>query len=189
MTNFLQEVQCERASSPMAYEVQCESPSLMECEAPRRYESPRLMPSEGPCELTSSPGLYNGGHVRPSGPVSSNSGHVRPSGPALSNSGHVRPRGPALSSSGRARPSGPVLSNGGHVSGRFESPEVPEDGPDSSLSEDGNAPKPPFLIGEEKEDEVGLSDGKSIFIDDVLENAEWCVLLKCGVYPHSEQNL
>jgi hypothetical protein len=78
----------------------------------------------------------------------------------------------------------------GHVSGRVavESVQVPEDGHKSSLSEDGNAPKPPFLIGEEKEDEVGLSDGKSIFIDDVLENAERCVLLKCGVYPHSEKN-
>jgi len=66
-----------------------------------------------------------------------------------------------------------------------------EDGHDSSLSEDagGNAPTPPFLIGEEKEDEAGLSDGKSIFINDVLENAERCVLLKCGVVPHSEQNL
>ena len=35
---------------------------------------------------------------------------------------------------------------------------------------------PPFLIGEEVSDEVGLSDGKKIFIDDVLETAEWYVL-------------
>jgi len=64
------------------------------------------------------------------------------------------------------------------------------DGHDSDHSEDGNAstPTPPFLIGEEKDDEAGLSDGKSIFVDDVLENAERCVLLKCEVYPHSDQN-
>jgi hypothetical protein len=57
------------------------------------------------------------------------------------------------------------------------------------VSEDENAftPTPPFLIGEEKDDEAGLSDGKCIFVDDVLENAERCVLLKCGVYPHSDQ--
>lgn len=48
---------------------------------------------------------------------------------------------------------------------------------------------PPFLIGEEVRDEIGLSDGKKIFIDDVLETAKWYVLWQCGVYPHSEQIL
>jgi hypothetical protein len=81
------------------------------------------------------------------------------------------------------------LSDDGHVGGRSESEEASEDGHDSSPSEDENAPKPPFLIGEEKEDEVGLSDGNSIFIDDVLEEAERCVFLKCGVYSYSDQNL
>ena len=110
---------------------------------------------------------------------------------------------PSVSFGGPTRPGSVQVPYGGHVSGRARAPEpvrlsgptrvgsvqVPEDGHNSRLSEDGNAPKPPFLIGEEKEDEVGLSDGKSIFIDDVLENAERCVLLKCshGVYPHSEK--
>jgi hypothetical protein len=39
---------------------------------------------------------------------------------------------------------------------------------------------PPFLIGEEDPDEVGLNDGEEIFIDDVLETAEWCVRWLCG---------
>ena len=64
-----------------------------------------------------------------------------------------------------------------------------EDGHDSSHTEYENAPIPLFLIGEEKKDEAGLSDGKSIFVDDVLKNAERCVLLKYSVYPHSEHNL
>ncbi|KAI9508381.1 P-loop containing nucleoside triphosphate hydrolase protein [Russula earlei] len=34
---------------------------------------------------------------------------------------------------------------------------------------------PPFLIGEEHYGDTGLDDGKSIFIDDVLETAEWAV--------------
>jgi hypothetical protein len=34
---------------------------------------------------------------------------------------------------------------------------------------------PPFLVGEEDSVEIGLNDGKEIFIDDVLETAEWCV--------------
>ena len=124
-----------------------------------------------------------------SSPVLYDSGPVRPSGPVLYSGSHVRPSEHAFCDSVLASPPGPVFLDGGQVSDRFESAEVPEDGHDSSLSEDGNAPKPPFLIGEEKEDEVGLSEGKSIFIDDVLENAEWCVLLKCGVNPHSDQNL
>jgi hypothetical protein len=35
--------------------------------------------------------------------------------------------------------------------------------------------RPPFLVGEEHYDDIGLSDVESIFIDDVLETAEWCV--------------
>ena len=34
---------------------------------------------------------------------------------------------------------------------------------------------PPFLVGEEDSDEIGLNDGKNIYVDDVLEAAEWCV--------------
>jgi hypothetical protein len=48
--------------------------------------------------------------------------------------------------------------------------------PDTSPTEDGEADEPPFLIGEETPDEIGLSDGKEIFINDVLGTAEWCVL-------------
>jgi len=33
----------------------------------------------------------------------------------------------------------------------------------------------PFLGGEEDSDEIGLNDGKKVFIDDVLQTAEWCV--------------
>ena len=40
---------------------------------------------------------------------------------------------------------------------------------------------PPFLVGEEDSDEIGLNDGEKIFIDDVLEAAEWCVHWLCGV--------
>ena len=35
--------------------------------------------------------------------------------------------------------------------------------------------RPPFLEGEENSDEIGLNDGKEVFIDDVLQTAEWCV--------------
>ena len=35
--------------------------------------------------------------------------------------------------------------------------------------------RPPFLEGEEASDEIGLNDGNEVFIDDVLETAEWCV--------------
>jgi hypothetical protein len=40
---------------------------------------------------------------------------------------------------------------------------------------------PSFLVGEEDSDEIGLNDGKEIFIDDVLETAEWCVPWLCGI--------
>jgi hypothetical protein len=43
--------------------------------------------------------------------------------------------------------------------------------------------RPPFLLGEEAQDDIDLSDGKKIFINDVLETAEWYVLWKCSVYP------
>jgi hypothetical protein len=39
---------------------------------------------------------------------------------------------------------------------------------------------PPFLVGEEDFDEIGLNDGKKIFIDDVLKTADWCVPWLCG---------
>ena len=35
--------------------------------------------------------------------------------------------------------------------------------------------RPPFLEGEEDSYEIGLNNGKKIFIDDVLQSAEWCV--------------
>jgi len=35
--------------------------------------------------------------------------------------------------------------------------------------------RPPFLEGEENSGEIGLNDGKEVFIDDVLQTAEWCV--------------
>jgi hypothetical protein len=38
-------------------------------------------------------------------------------------------------------------------------------------------PYPLFLDGEESSSDVGLDDGEEIFIDDVLETAEWCVPL------------
>jgi hypothetical protein len=49
-------------------------------------------------------------------------------------------------------------------------------GTDTLPTEDGKADKPLFLVGEEVLDEIGLSDGKEIFINDVLETAEWYVL-------------
>lgn len=65
------------------------------------------------------------------------------------------------------------------------------DSPDSDGHYDNNsvndkmAPPPhifpPFLIGEENSDEIGLTDGEEKFIDDVLETAEWCVPWLCGV--------
>jgi hypothetical protein len=35
--------------------------------------------------------------------------------------------------------------------------------------------RPPFLTGEENSGEISLNDGKEVFIDDVLQTAEWCV--------------
>jgi hypothetical protein len=50
--------------------------------------------------------------------------------------------------------------------------------------------RPPFLVGEEDPDEIGLNDGKKVFIDDVLETAEWCVPWLCGVnLTHSKPSL
>jgi hypothetical protein len=40
---------------------------------------------------------------------------------------------------------------------------------------------PQFLVGEEDSKEIGLNDGKEVFIDDVLETAEWCVPWLCSV--------
>jgi hypothetical protein len=41
--------------------------------------------------------------------------------------------------------------------------------------------RPPFLVGEEDPEEVELNDGKPVFVDDVLEKAEWCVPRFSGV--------
>ena len=40
---------------------------------------------------------------------------------------------------------------------------------------------PQFLVGEEDSKEIGLNDGKEVFINDVLETAEWCVPWLCSV--------
>jgi hypothetical protein len=52
-----------------------------------------------------------------------------------------------------------------------------EEGSDTADSDPESPPHayPPFLLGEEDSDEIGLNDGEEIFIDDVLETAEWCV--------------
>ena len=47
------------------------------------------------------------------------------------------------------------------------------------LQQEGKHTRPPFLEGEENSGEIGLNDGKEVFIDDVLQTAEWCVLLLC----------
>ena len=46
--------------------------------------------------------------------------------------------------------------------------------------------RPPFLEGEEASDEIGLNDGNEVFIDDVLETAEWCVPRICESYSGSQ---
>jgi len=53
-------------------------------------------------------------------------------------------------------------------------------------TEGEKADTPPFLIGEEVSDEVGLSDGKKIFIDDVLETVEWCVEMRCFIFTQNK---
>ncbi len=53
--------------------------------------------------------------------------------------------------------------------------------PEPTLAKSSASACPPFLIGEEVSDEFSLNDGKEVFIDDVLETAEWCVPWLCGV--------
>jgi hypothetical protein len=43
------------------------------------------------------------------------------------------------------------------------------------LQQVGKHTRPPFLEGEEDSGEIDLNDGKEVFIDDVLQTAEWCV--------------
>jgi len=43
------------------------------------------------------------------------------------------------------------------------------------LQQVGKHTRPPFLEGEEDSGEIGLNDGKEVFIDDVLQTAEWAV--------------
>lgn len=43
------------------------------------------------------------------------------------------------------------------------------------LRQVGKHLRPPFLEGEEDPSEIDLNDGKQVFIDDVLQKAEWCV--------------
>lgn len=47
--------------------------------------------------------------------------------------------------------------------------------PTSVLQPVGIHTYPPFLEGEERFAEIGLNDGKEVFIDDVLQTAEWAV--------------
>jgi hypothetical protein len=49
---------------------------------------------------------------------------------------------------------------------------------------------PLFLVGEEHHTEIGLDDGKEIFIDDVLETAEWCVpqVISGWIAPYSQRS-
>jgi hypothetical protein len=47
------------------------------------------------------------------------------------------------------------------------------------LQQVGKHTRPPFLEGEEDSGEIGLNDGKEVFIDDVLQTAEWCVPCLC----------
>jgi hypothetical protein len=44
-----------------------------------------------------------------------------------------------------------------------------------ALQQVGKHTRPPFLEGEEDSCEIGLNDGKDVFIDEVLQTAEWCV--------------
>ena len=53
--------------------------------------------------------------------------------------------------------------------------EATDPQPERAVSEVGTHIRPPFLVGEEHYDDIGLNDVESIFIDDVLETAEWCV--------------
>jgi hypothetical protein len=64
----------------------------------------------------------------------------------------------------------------------FSANGAPEIDPTGSEKAD----TPPFLIGEEASNEVGLSDGKKIFIDDVLETAEWCVEMRCFIFAQNK---
>jgi hypothetical protein len=42
----------------------------------------------------------------------------------------------------------------------------------------------PQFLAEERTSDIGLDDGEEIFIDDVLETAEWCVpLVTLGSTP------
>jgi hypothetical protein len=42
----------------------------------------------------------------------------------------------------------------------------------------------PHFLAEERTSDIGLDDGEEIFIDDVLETAEWCVpLVTLGSTP------
>jgi hypothetical protein len=60
---------------------------------------------------------------------------------------------------------------------------------DAHITESGKVDKPPFLLGEEVLDEIELSDGKGIFINNVLETAEWCVLWNFDIHLYSERTL
>jgi hypothetical protein len=52
-----------------------------------------------------------------------------------------------------------------------DSPAISE----SSLQQVEKHTRPPFLEGEEDSGEICLNDGKEVFIDDVLQTAEWSV--------------
>lgn len=64
-----------------------------------------------------------------------------------------------------------------------EAREVPEETASQSLSNEDWEPyqRLLFLEGEENYEEIGLDDGKEIFIDDVLETAKWYATLNISL--------
>jgi hypothetical protein len=88
----------------------------------------------------------------------------------------VRRTAPCFVPQYRRRPATPTIE--GFESGPipFSAPAVTSAMPASATPVDKHT-RPPFLEGEEDSGEIGLNDGKEVFIDDVLQTAEWCVLL------------
>ena len=96
----------------------------------------------------------------------------------------VRKTAPCFVPQFRKRPvsevTGPSLSSASEVF-MSESAASVSPKPVSIVSAPAPYTYPPFLVGGEDSDEIGLNDGEKIFIDDVLETAEWCVSWLCGV--------
>jgi hypothetical protein len=71
--------------------------------------------------------------------------------------------------------SSPSTTSASAASARSTSASATSTSATSVLQAVGKHTRPPFLKGEEDSEEIGLNDGKGVFIDDVLEAAEWCV--------------